>query len=344
MNQDVALTPNEDSQMTFRLSDNNPDMTNTMMICRAGIDTCTTFISNALADSKPAKKLVFYSTDMSESEQFQSNKNIIDNHATLKAELTSEDPLEKCKKIEYIMSDFLEDYNQGHILVDITGFTHEELLIVIRQLYEHNDIMSEMIHFASVPAERMGSNLYNPYSEKCRSAIEFYGNMEILNKTHLIALCGPGDKYVEQFINEYEPEYISLGIPVPEDDFSENIRKRSLKTSERLKNLFGNNVKIFDYSPNDPVNVMKLLGEVIEPASEHNTIIAPLYGRLSTLGTGLFALLNPEVQICNPGIEAYSKIRNTETITKPSEIEILTLSDMLKQLKQMKPEWEDMNI
>ena len=312
-----ASSLNEDDLMAFnKLKLGNftdeLDMAQSMLICRASFETRSTQISNAFSGSGPKAKLVFYSRNESKSARMHRDEMTNDN--ALMISLPTRDPLATDAKMKNAISDLLNGYTDEHLLVDITCFRREELLILIRILHLCKDIKPEKIQFAYIAAEGMGSWLSkNPRST--RSVVGFPGDMDPLRPTHLIILLGFEDHRVKEIINSYEPKNISLGISTSVGAVSDYLHERNLKTRDHLMTHFGNITRKFDFSATDPSNVMKVLGEIVELRSDHNSIIAPLHTKLSTLGAGMFALRFPKVQVCYTEVEEY----NTKDFSEKSD-------------------------
>ena len=302
---------------------NDRNMACTMLICRASFETRSTQISNAVSGSRPKGKLVFYSEN--ESKSARMHRDEMKNDTTLMIPLTTRDPLATDAEMKNAISVLLNDYTDEHLLVDITCFRREELLILIRILRSYKDIKPEKIQFAYIAAERMGDWLSkNPRST--RSVVGFPGDMDPLRPTHLIVLLGFEDHRVKEIINSYEPKNISLGISTLEGAVSGHLHERNLKTRDHLITHFGNITRNFDFSATEPSNVMKVLGELVELRSDHNSIIAPLHTKLSTLGAGMFALRFPKVQLCYTEVEEY----NTKDFSKKSDTVFLgSLVDLM---------------
>ena len=298
------------------------DLTQTMLVCRASFETRSTQISNAVSDVGLKAKLVFHSKN--ESEPAKVHREEMTKNATSLVSLATNDPLTTDTEMANAISKRIEGYIFKYLLVDITCFRREELLILLRVLSLQNIVKPKNIFFAYTTAEGMGSWL-SKGPRSTRSVVGFPGDMDPLRPTHLIVLLGFEYHRVKETINSYEPKNISLGISTSDGAVSDHLHERNLETRRQLITHFDNITQDFSFSATDPCDVMNQLSELVQSRSDHNSIIAPLHTKLSTLGAGMFALNTPKVQVCYTEVEKY----NIDSFSEKSDNVFLgSLSDL----------------
>jgi hypothetical protein len=197
-----------------------------------------------------------------------------------------------------------------HIVVDITTFTHEMLLI----LYQVGDAFfrsTDTVDFVYAPAADY--SLGDPPEKKwlskgireVRSVMGFPGKLLPSQSAHLIILGGFEEFRALALIRELEPSLVSVGY----GDRNEQSTGPHQETNEvkvrRLRSLVGD-VHNFVFSCYDPVSACETLTALVATSPGYNTVLAPMNTKLSTLGAARFATLNEQVQVCYAQPEIYN--------------------------------------
>ena len=138
-----------------------------------------------------------------------------DRHLTY--ELNTGDPLLTADRIVQALSKVLEDTNVRRIIVDVTAFTRESTLIMLRYLYMHNraDMSIEFL-YANAGEYSVGDEVENKWLSKghkeVRSVLGYSGLPVPSKQTHLIVLVGFEDERALTLVHECEPAKITLGV------------------------------------------------------------------------------------------------------------------------------------
>ena len=223
------------------------------------------------------------------------------------SEIDTRDPLEAKKFIEDqvdIISG-LFCYTPFSVVVDITSFRREELLILLKALGTLRSETLAETSFVYTIASGMGNWLSNNVRQ-IRPIIGYPGEMMSRRGTHLIILAGIEHERAIAIIEAYEPKTISLGTVPSKESVSVDIHIRNKELGDYLVRHFDNVTTKFDFSAKDPLSVASTLKEIIDKRSDLNTVIAPLNTKLSTIGCGAFALLHQEVQLCYAEVDVYN--------------------------------------
>ena len=196
----------------------------------------------------------------------------------------------------------------GSIFVDITTFTHEQLLILFRVLEEAKPARN--IVFGYTGADKYSTNTSPEDAwlsrgvSQVRSVLGFPGTLVPSKRLHLVVLVGFEHERAKAVIEEFEPSALSLGLgeqsqSVSEGHFQNNRRffEDVQKFVERRANL-GSSVNTFSFSCVDPLATQRaVLGEVAR-FPEFNTVVCPMNTKLSTLGVALAAREDHRLQVC----------------------------------------------
>lgn len=205
------------------------------------------------------------------------------------------------------------------VVVDITTFTHESLLILLKSLYElQSDVQDVLLVYNGaeyyMEAGEIDATLsYNPV--EVRSVMGFMGQLEPARPLHLIVMLGFEYERAQYLIDAYEADQISLGFGSMEGSVSDDLYKNNVKFKDKLISIYSSNViSQFEHSLVNADLAMARLKEVVDQYPDYNTIIAPLNTKISTLGAGLLALESPKIQLCYTQMEGY----NTESYSEAS--------------------------
>jgi hypothetical protein len=233
------------------------------------------------------------------------------------AELSMEDPLIVADQIQLEIRRLPEQQNRTYV-IDITSFTHEALLILLR-------VLSSMV----TPSEKI-IGLYNgaddysiglPAEEKwltkgvgeIRSVLGYAGQIIPTQKIHLIVLVGFEMERAERIIAAYEPSELSLGYGSQLESISLPFHALNRKFHQRLCDKY-KKVSAFTFSCEDALAAKNSVEKQIQQMPGFNVFIAPMNTKISTVGVALAAFENQKVQLCYATAEQY----NVAGYSKPS--------------------------
>jgi hypothetical protein len=190
-------------------------------------------------------------------------------------------------------------------LVDITTFTHEELLIlfkVISTLKRRED----KVFFSYVNAEEYSIGL--PQESKwlskgvseIRSVLGYSGELLPSKKNHLIIIVGYEHERASQLIAYFEPNKLSLAFGVAETATSDKNHAANAYFHHLLVNtasIYGN-IGEFKISCNNPLPAKQVILEYLDANAEYNNILVPMNTKLSTIACALASFEKPSLQLC----------------------------------------------
>ena len=199
------------------------------------------------------------------------------------------------------------DENSKDLLVDITTFTHEALLILIRVLYSYRDF------FSSIKLVYNSADSYSAWLSKgckeVRNVIGYPGLFNPANNYRLIILTGYELERATKLVELMEPDSLSIGHST--DAVSENNYKVSNTFKQKFEkwmyNINNINCTKFDFSCYDLDSTINTLETIVdEKTNDENLIIVPLNTKLSTVSVALVALAHKQVQVVYPIPETYN--------------------------------------
>lgn len=236
-----------------------------------------------------------------------------------RVELYSSNPLKSADNI----SAHLKEVRTGepqYYLVDITTFTRECLLILLSLLrlkLKPTDTVNLVYNLAK------DYSLGDPPDKKwlargiseIRSVLAYPGEWRPSRKIHLIILVGIEYERAIKLINAFEPTMVTLGFC--DDAETVNLRKLGLNDLfyNRLRNSHLNVNGSFEFHCLDPIQTKNMILKQIGPKPNYNVAVAPLNNKVSTVGAGLAAFENTDIQLCYAQADQY----NFDKYSEPSD-------------------------
>lgn len=201
----------------------------------------------------------------------------------------------------------------NNIVVDITTFTREALLILVKIFATLYDGKKKII-FLYNPAQEYSYN--EKESDKkwlskgirdTRTVLGFPGRFKPTNKLHLIIIVGYEYEKAKKLIDIYEPSLLTLAIPSAEESINKDVYNIcALKYEDLLKIYDSSAILKLPVSGKDPIKTKEILQIHIKKNEGYNHVIAPLNNKISTLGCALVALKNNTIQLCYTRASIYN--------------------------------------
>jgi hypothetical protein len=208
---------------------------------------------------------------------------------------------------------YLEDVFSGSpksLLVDITTFTHEGLLILIKLLSLKKREM-DTVRLVYVGAEEYSIGLddedkwLSKGTREIRSVLGYPGLIFPSKRLHLIVLVGFETERARSLIDAYEPHLLSLGVGTSLNSITQKNFKANDLFFQRIARTY-QNCDIFEIAPNDYQTTLGALKNQANKNTEYNVVIAPMNTKLSTIAAGLLAMENESLQLCYAQAELYN--------------------------------------
>lgn len=212
-----------------------------------------------------------------------------------------------------------ENVNDGDdVLVDITTFTHESLLILLKllALVTRGNCNIQFVYtsaetYGGVVKESSGSQGTDQDDTfeslwlskgiiEIRNVLGFSGELLPSRKTHLIILVGFEYDRALELVSEYEPGYLSLGFGKASGSISDKHHRANRKFHSLLKEITSTwqPVADFEFSCNNPLETQHAIMAQASIYPDTNIIVAPMNTKISTLGTYLANQENEAIQVC----------------------------------------------
>ncbi|MCQ2312247.1 MAG: hypothetical protein MJZ84_02200 [Paludibacteraceae bacterium] len=217
----------------------------------------------------------------------------------------SDSPVQNSDILHNILSTIQDN---AKVLVDITSFTRELLLIMIQMvLYKYKKIEFSFCYVPSVcyaachlKNADMSKVWLSRGVKQVRSVLGYSGELSPVKKNVLVILPGFEEERVQAVINAFEPDMLLLGQVSKRESISDSsylihktiVNNICLKNSMLETSMFDFSCKNIKYTKN------KLESEILKYKDGYNIICCPMNTKLSTIAVGMTAHKYQKIQIC----------------------------------------------
>ncbi|MFT9497273.1 hypothetical protein, partial [Anaerosolibacter sp.] len=222
------------------------------------------------------------------------------------------DPIFTFVSMRDLISDEFHSNDYNNILIDITAFTHEHLLMILKIVSEYKQ--SNMnIQFCYASAKNYGVDLEN-YEDMwltkgisdIRSIIGYPGFSDPTKRNHLMIIMGFEKERVTKVIEKFEYDEITLCIGSEHASVS---KEMFLINQKICDSIIDNSPSVHKYmiSLTDIEDAKNQLEAYLRQKSEFNNVIIPMNNKISTIAAGLLAIENKDIQICYVSADEYNQ-------------------------------------
>lgn len=211
----------------------------------------------------------------------------------------------------------IHNAGSGDIFIDITTFTHEQLLIFIKVLSEAK--LDRRFIFGYTGAEQYSTNT-KPQDvwlsrgvSQIRSVLGFPGEFLPSKRLHLIVLVGFEHERAKAVIEKFEPSILTLGIAQINQSVSNAHYENNERFFEEVKRFVDvrtsiySAIETFHFSAIDPSSTRDAILAQVNKLPSYNVVVCPMNTKISTFGVGLAALSNPQMQVCYSRANIYNE-------------------------------------
>ncbi|MCW3490230.1 hypothetical protein [Dethiobacter alkaliphilus] len=240
------------------------------------------------------------------------------------------DPLSTADSIAKAVQQLIAK-NIKDVIIDISTFTHEMLLILIMILWRNKDHFSKVTCiYTGARDYSLGDSVENKWLSKgckeVRSVFGFPGQIIPGRPSCLIVLVGFEHERATRMITTMEPELLLLGRGLPSSEhLTHDSHKAPMEYFHKLVEDMGSSrgdLKTFEFSCRDANETIQLLQRQIEDTPEYNHIVVPLNTKISTVAVGLVALQDTSLQVCYAEPETYNFAAYSEPDNKVTIFDI----------------------
>lgn len=223
--------------------------------------------------------------------------------------LFSDDPIQSARNISKVVDGVLNGPPK-RVMVDITTFTRETLLVLLGRLFRDRREGDELLLAYSHAKEySIGDRPEEKWLSKgirdVRSVLGFPGEMVPSKSTHMIVLVGFEYARTLELVKLCEPTFLSLGVADSREEGVKGHQATNEQMVYRLRQVFGD-ASVFTFRAYDAKATCVALSEQMKARTNCNTVVVPMNTKISTVGSLLLALENEAVQLCYAPANVYN--------------------------------------
>lgn len=292
--------------MLIKLSDIKQKLADKIdvFICSASFESRCLSIPKKLSQLDIHSKIIFYITDLNE----RISNNAIELLTILgdnsnKFDIQLDKPSEMLKKMSKTINAVMLNDKPQTFLIDITTFTHEGLLILLR-LFQLKIKKNDKFFLCYNGAKEYSYNELDPEKKwlskgvrSVRSIMGYPGHFDPSKKNHLVVLFGFERERTKKLIDIFEYDEVSIAFGSRDASITYEHQLINEKRHEELFDLYPKTNK-FEISLID-FNITKAqILSHLNNFRDCNTVIAPMNNKISSIGAGLATIEKPEIQLC----------------------------------------------
>lgn len=190
--------------------------------------------------------------------------------------------------------------NDTEICIDVSTFTREAIFLMIRIIDELGIFHRVHFFYARASAYSLGSKPGEEWLSRgvsgVRSVLGYPGNLTPGRPLHLIILLGIEFDRAMRLCEDFEPNYVSIGIGAGDRAFDREVTRRVESVGEKMKQ-YNASCSTFNFSTVDAIQSAQDIGEVAKKTPGFNGIIAAMSNKISTVGVALAGIINKELQL-----------------------------------------------
>jgi hypothetical protein len=203
------------------------------------------------------------------------------------------------------------------VVVDVTAFTHEGLLILLRLLPLSFPTATFHLGYTRAAEYSVGDPPESKWLSRgvsdVRPVLGYAGEFVPWRPLHLILLGGFESDRALELIRTLEPTHISLGF-ARGGEHNDEFDVLARRNVDQIKAICGG-ANEFAFDPYDPASARLGIGERARAIAGVNVAVAPMSTKLSTIGAALAATEDESIQLCYPQAVLY----NYRRYSRPSD-------------------------
>ena len=227
------------------------------------------------------------------------------------AATSTEDPIRTADALQAALRAYP---NASRVVIDISTFTHEALLILLRLLATEAR-SAEYLYSAAGEysvGDPPGQKWLSRGIREVRSILGYPGLMVPSRKSHLIILTGFEHERATELVRHYEPSVVSLGISTSQVGDGRHHEDAEQNALSSVRAFFPHSEE-FAFDCFDPVGTADAIRTRMAATPDFNVVLASMNTKLSTLGAGLLAGADDRVQLCYAQAVLYNYLRYSKS-------------------------------
>lgn len=193
---------------------------------------------------------------------------------------------------------------KANVLVDITTFTHETLMILLKVIAIKKSQITATCLYTNASDYCPNSDLDRKWlSRGCKEIHSILGYSGLLlpsQRTRLIVVVGYEYNRAADVISAFEPNSLTLVYGTSDNSTTEKNKEANKLYLDLVQQMSFNFefIERVEIPCDDPDKTAEILCELYKTHSDENIIVIPMNNKLSTIGVAKSIMLNDSVQAC----------------------------------------------
>ncbi|EMS70531.1 hypothetical protein [Ruminiclostridium cellobioparum] len=286
-----------------------------VFICAAGFENRSYIIPTALATIEIPNSIIFYINDFYIENINNADKiySILNSNFKQRVELKYNNPSFSYKAIKEVIENNLNGINiSGKILIDITTFSHEHLLMFIKIISEYQNLTDKIVFCYleskeySIDEKDYDKKWLTKGIKEVRTIIGYPGNFDPSKENHLLIIMGFENERTKKIIEIFDYEHITLINGAIEESINNEHYAINKSKCNNLIELFPN-INNIEVSVIDIIKCKKHIEAYLDIYNNCNNVIIPMNNKISTIACGLLGISNKDIQLSYISAEVYNK-------------------------------------
>ena len=190
------------------------------------------------------------------------------------------------------------------VLLDVTAFTHEVLMICLKILKLKRNVASVTCVYTNAadycPGMEWEKKWLSRGSGELHTVLGYSGLLFPSQKDRLIVIVGYEHRRAIDVISLYEPNELTIVYGSPDNVTTEKNREANQCYAEFVEAMSFqyDNIERVNIPCDNPDKTCDILSQLYESHQDENLIIIPMNNKLSTIGVVKSLLDNEDVQAC----------------------------------------------
>lgn len=313
-----------------------------LFICCASFENRCLSVSDNINKDIIKNVIVFYNTEYIDT--FKDNVEKLNyfykNNKIIEGKIKIENPLFTADTIMNSINSIIVDENTIYnVLIDITTFTHESLLIlekILLSIYK-DKFNIYCIYTSAKNYNDSNKDETNKWLSKgifeIRSVLGYSGNIDPSKKTHLVMISGYEYERSVKIVEKIEPNFLSISDSISDSSTTSNpeLQKFYKKLISQLYISY-KGIKEFNIYCDDVYKTYKeIYNHILEIENESNVVVSALNNKITTIAAGLVGIKKDNVQICYAPAVVYNI---DDYSTTGDYCYIFNLTDLFKKIEE----------
>ncbi len=221
--------------------------------------------------------------------------------------LDLDSPIAAADAFARAMTENIPASSTGAVFIDITTFTHEQLLILLRVLDRFHPTAKIYMGYTGAGKYSTNTAIEDIWLSRgiaqIRTVLGYPGSFAPSKKLHLTILVGFEHERAAAVIEQFEPARLTLMCGDPSHSVSADHYETNKRFFEELRKfvertrLTQTEVETLNFSCVDPFSARDTVLRLATQSDDYNVVVCPMNTKISTVGVGLAALRDQRIQI-----------------------------------------------